>query len=119
MQEFMDSNPGLQSRFNTYIDFPDYEPFDLVSILIEMCRKMQYCIEPEAVKYIFHNFEKAVEHKDKKFGNARDVRNYLKHIMDKQISRISAEGVENKMDLVTIRQCDVQGVQLGGGIKNV
>lgn len=116
MKEFMDANPGLQSRFNTYIHFPDYEAFDLVSILIEMCRKTQYAIAPEAVKYIFHYFENTLEHKDKNFGNARDVRNYMKHIMDRQIERISKNGVNSKMDLVTIRLADVEGVPLGGGI---
>ena len=116
MQEFMETNPGLSSRFNTYIDFPDYEAFDLVSILIGMCKKMQYALAPDAVKYIYRYFEEALEHKDKNFGNARDVRNYLKHIMDRQINRITKNGVSSKMDLVTIRMEDVTGVSLGGGI---
>lgn len=116
MKRFLSANPGLQSRFNTYIDFPDYEAFDLVSILIEMCRKMQYALAPDAVKYIFHYFENTLEHKDRNFGNARDVRNYLKHIIDRQIERITREGVQGKMDLVTIRLGDVEGVPLGGGI---
>lgn len=118
MREFLDANPGLTSRFNTYIDFPDYEAFDLVSILIEMCKGVQYMLEPEAVKHVFHHFEDALEHKDKNFGNARDVRNYMKKIMDKQINRISQDGVENKMDLITIRLQDVEGVTLGGGISD-
>ena len=118
MKEFLDTNPGLQSRFNTYIDFPDYESFDLVSILINMCKQMQYALAPDAVKYIYHYFEEALEHKDKNFGNARDVRNYMKHIIDKQINRITKEGINGKMDLVTIRLADVEGVKLGGGISD-
>lgn len=116
MKEFLDTNPGLQSRFNTYIDFPDYESFDLVSILINMCKQMQYALAPDAVKYVYHYFEEALEHKDKNFGNARDVRNYMKHIIDKQINRITKEGISGKMDLVTIRLADVENVRLGGGI---
>lgn len=118
MKEFLDANPGLQSRFNTYIDFPDYEAFDLVSILINMCKQMQYALAPDAVKYVYHYFEEALENKDKNFGNARDVRNYMKHIVDRQINRITKEGISGKMDLVTIRLTDVEGVQLGGGIAN-
>jgi Holliday junction resolvasome RuvABC ATP-dependent DNA helicase subunit len=117
MKQFLDANPGLTSRFDTYIDFPDYEAFDLVSILIDMCKKMQYAIAPDAVKYIFRYFDSALEHKDKNFGNARDVRNYMKHIIDRQINRITEHGVAGKMDLVTIRLEDVQGVTLGGGIQ--
>ena len=59
-----------------------------------------------------------MEHKDKNFGNARDVRNYMKHIIDKQINRITKEGINGKMDLVTIRLADVEGVKLGGGISD-
>ena len=118
MKEFLNANPGLQSRFNTYIEFPDYEAFDLASILINMCKQMQYALAPDAVKYIYHYFEEALENKDKNFGNARDVRNYMKHIIDKQINRITKEGINGKMDLVTIRRVDVEGVRLGRGIAN-
>ncbi|MCR4717847.1 MAG: AAA family ATPase [Lachnospiraceae bacterium] len=117
MQDFIDANPGLQSRFTTYIDFPDYEPFDLVSILIDMCSSMQYVIDPAAVKEIFKTFDYDVSHKDANFGNARDVRNFRKKIIDKQIDRITKEGINSKLDLVTIKPEDVEGQHLGGGIR--
>ncbi len=117
MQKFIDANPGLQSRFTTYIDFPDYEAFDLVSILIDMCSSMQYVIEPAAVKEIFNTFDYDVNHKDDNFGNARDVRNFRKKIIDRQIDRITKEGINSKLDLVTIKPVDVEGQHLGGGIK--
>ncbi len=117
MQDFIDANPGLQSRFTTYIDFPDYEAFDLVSILIDMCSSMQYIIEPSAVKEIFKTFDYDVMHKDANFGNARDVRNFRKKIIDRQIDRITKEGINSKLDLVTIKSEDVEGLHLGGGIK--
>lgn len=99
------------------IDFPDYEAFDLVSILIDMCSSMQYIIEPAAVKDIFKTFDYDVMHKDANFGNARDVRNFRKKIIDRQIDRITREGINSKLDLVTIKQEDVAGLHLGGGIK--
>ena len=68
------------------------------------------------VQYLEQKLAILTEHKDKNFGNARDVRNYLKHIMDRQINRITKNGVSSKMDLVTIRMEDVTGVSLGGGI---
>ena len=46
------------------------------------------------------------------------MRNYLKRIMDRQINRISRDGVIDKMDLITLRLQDVQGVSLSAGINS-
>ena len=75
MQRFIDSNPGLQSRFNRYIDFPDYSGDELSQIFKMYMKKNQYTLSKEAETYLKERFDYAVAHKDRNFGNARYARN--------------------------------------------
>lgn len=88
MQEFIDSNPGLESRFNTYIHFEDYTPDELLQIFISICHSEGYTLSPNAegaLKQALHN----IYHKrDKNFANGRDVRNLFEKAIRKQASRL-------------------------------
>lgn len=95
MQHFIDSNPGLQSRFNRYISFPDYSSDELYRIFLFNLDKYKYVLSPEAEKNVKAYFDQAVAEKDDNFGNARLVRNYFEKTIQQQANRLA----ENKMDL--------------------
>ncbi len=91
MQRFIDSNPGLQSRFNRYIDFPDYSGAELTEIFMRRVKKNQYTVTPEALAYLKKRMELAVERKDRNFGNARYARNIFEQTIQQQANRLEGK----------------------------
>ena len=91
MQRFIDSNPGLQSRFNRYIDFPDYTPQELVDIFKMYMKKNQYTMDGDAEAYLKTRFEIIVEKKDRNFGNARFARNVFEKSIQAQANRLAGQ----------------------------
>ena len=86
MHEFIESNPGLRSRFPKTIHFPDYTTDELLSIFESMCKKASYTVGKEtAVKAaeVFHSLPR-----DKGFGNGRIARNLFESAMAHQASRL-------------------------------
>ena len=97
MQRFIDSNPGLQSRFNRYIDFPDYSPKELTDIFKMYMKKNQYTISEETENYLKEQFEYVVAHKDRNFGNARFARNVFEKSIQAQANRLGGrEGLSKE-----------------------
>ena len=74
MKLFIDSNPGLQSRFNNYIQFNDYSEEELFEIFIKMTEENDYKVDSDAIEKLHNIFHKAYLTKDKQFGNARYTR---------------------------------------------
>ena len=91
MKQFIDSNPGLQSRFNRYIHFPDYNADELFQIFEANCKKNDYVMTDEAKTALKSLLEKAVAEKDKNFGNARFVRNLFEKTLERQANRLSKQ----------------------------
>ena len=91
MKQFIDSNPGLQSRFNRYIEFPDYTAEELYQIFALNLKKYDYHVTDEAKEALQHLFEDAVAHKDANFGNGRFVRNIFEKVLECQANRLAAE----------------------------
>ena len=73
MNKFFESNPGLKSRFNTFIEFDDYSPNELDKILISMCKNNDYILDEKEKIHLY--FEQQTSAKDKNFANGRLVRN--------------------------------------------
>ena len=92
MQAFIDSNPGLQSRFNRYIDFPDYNADELLEIFKRSLKKHKYTLSPEAEVFVSNFLAHAVANKDKNFGNARFVRNLFEKTLENQAMRLASIG---------------------------
>lgn len=107
MKRFIDSNPGLQSRFNRYINFPDYSSQELYDIFCMYASKNQYRLTPEAAKHLKGDFEYAVEHKDRNFGNARFVRNVFEKSIQRQANRLQSVTNATKEQLVELTVEDV------------
>lgn len=88
MDKFFESNPGLKSRFNTFIDFPDYSPAELEKILISMCKKNDYVLDEKARKAIYNYLEEKVSKRDENFANGRLVRNLYDDLVMNHARRV-------------------------------
>ena len=91
MEDFINSNPGLRSRFNRYILFPDYSPPELFDIFQLNATKNEYAISEEANQYLKKKLDIVVQNKQKDFGNARYIRNYFELAIEHQANRLASE----------------------------
>ncbi len=91
MKGFIDSNPGLQSRFNRYIHFSDYTADELKQIFLLNDKKNQYTLDEGASSVLGEIMSSAIGHKDKNFGNARFVRNLFEKSIQNQATRLSSQ----------------------------
>lgn len=89
MRRFVDSNPGLRSRFSRVIRFPDYDADELAKIFLLMAEKSQYVCSDEVRASIRDVMQRAVERKDRNFGNGRYVRNLFERAIQRQAVRLS------------------------------
>ena len=90
MKAFINSNPGLQSRFNRYIHFSDYSADELKQIFLLNAKKNQYTLDEEASSVLEKMMSSAIDNKDKNFGNARFVRNLFEKSIQNQATRLSS-----------------------------
>ena len=88
MEEFLNSNPGLRSRFNKFIKFEDYTPEQLMEILNSMAKKQDYVLSEAAKIKALSYFTERCANKPDNFANARDARNYRERAMARQAGRI-------------------------------
>ena len=91
MKTFIESNPGLHSRFNRYIEFPDYTATEMLQIFNYNLKKFDYTISKEVEEALRKYFERLVASKDRNFGNARTVRNFFEKTLERQANRLSKE----------------------------
>lgn len=108
MQRFIDSNPGLQSRFNRYINFPDYTAAELVDIFHMYMRKNEYSITDDGDAYLRQRLEYAVAHKDRNFGNARYVRNVFEKTIQHQANRLAGKRNLDASELMQLEAADIE-----------
>lgn len=111
MKKFINSNPGLQSRFNRYIEFTDYDSIELLDIYKQYLDKHKYSIEADAENAIKMLLTNAVANKDKNFGNARFVRNLFEETLENQAMRLAGIGKLSKEMLCTITLEDIPSTE--------
>ena len=106
MEKFIQSNPGLESRFNRYLHFDDYTLDEMLEIFKMQCRKSQYTLSPDAEQdvkdFIYDENADGVM-----FGNARGVRNLFEQILTAQANRLAKMESFTKDDLMTLTRDDV------------
>ena len=102
MTDFINSNPGLQSRFNKYFYFLDYNGEQLMEIFRGQCRKNGYTLTEEAEKYAVEMFTELYEERGENFGNGRDVRNCFEDMVVRQSNRVAAMDSPTKDDLMAV-----------------
>ena len=89
MKEFINSNPGLKSRFNQYINFEDYTPEQLRDIFRLQCNKQNLILKEESDRFLLEYFTELYENRDANYANGRDVRNYFEKVIRTRANRLS------------------------------
>ena len=110
MADFIDSNPGLRSRFNKYINFEDYNEIELLEIFKLMCKHSGYIPTEAAIKYCAGAFEKKYQNRSKNFANAREIRNFFETAMMNQADRLFNIKDPTNEQLSTLELEDVEGI---------
>ncbi|MCL9804065.1 AAA family ATPase [Flavobacterium amniphilum] len=88
MQLFIESNPGLRSRFNRYFHFDHFKPKELYAIFEASCKRLDFVLTEDAIDKLQETFELLYEKKDEGFGNARVVRNLFEKCVQNQANRV-------------------------------
>lgn len=99
IKKFVNSNPGLSSRFNRYIEFPDYSEDELAQIFRGLLAKYDYKMGEAATLAMKQCIATAVRNKDSRFGNGRYVRNLFEKVIEKQANRLAAAPDLGKVDV--------------------
>ena len=107
MEEFLQSNPGLRSRFNKFIDFEDYSSEELYDIFISMCHSQDFRLTEEAEAYVKDHFRQMVENKEEHFANAREVRNFFERCIERQANRLVKSENFDKDEITTFQKEDL------------
>jgi SpoVK/Ycf46/Vps4 family AAA+-type ATPase len=105
MRIFVESNPGLRSRFPKTIHFPDYSDDELLEIFGRMCEDNHYRLTPTARRKVLAWF--AAQSRDKGFGNGRLARNLFEAAVARHASRVVGVSDPSDRDLITLRPGDI------------
>lgn len=106
MDWFIETNPGLRSRFPIHLSFPDYSTEELLAIADLMLAKRQYVLSPAAREELRLVLEKeAASHRHN--GNARLVRNFIEKSIRQQALRLLDKREVTRQDLMTISREDI------------
>ncbi len=96
METFLKANPGLNSRFDKTLKFEDYLPAELMQIAEQMIVDETMTLHPEASEHLKNYLSFIYDHRDKYFGNARNVRNIVTEIIKNQNLRLAALSLEDR-----------------------
>ena len=109
MKKFIDSNPGLKSRFSRYVPFEDYNGAELLQIMKDLCRKNSYILDEDAEEWLLPFLERRYQTRDKQFGNARSIRQMFEKACACQADRLAKlAGKPDTMALCTLTLADIQ-----------
>lgn len=101
MQTFINSNPGLQSRFNRYINFPDYTTNEMIQIFKKLANKYHYTIDFSMKTALASYIDAAYRQNRGHFGNARFVRNLFEKCLENQANRVAQQSNSGDISLLT------------------
>ena len=108
MKEFVESNPGLESRFNRFMYFPDYTVEEMTGIFKMRCEKSGYTLEDSAWDTLNQILERESQDVEG-FGNARGVRNLFEKAIAAQADRLALGKEEiNKDTLMCLKAEDLR-----------
>ena len=107
MQRFIRSNPGLQSRFNKFLCFEDYNPDQLTAIFQQFAEKNDYTLDLEAAAKCTVLFQKLYANRDQTFGNARLARNLFEKTINRQAVRVMQNNNPSKEALCNLVAEDI------------
>ena len=107
MRKFLDSNPGLSSRFTRTIRFPDYSARELADIFRMYARKNHYTLSPQMEKYLDSSMRYLTRDRDRNFGNGRYVRNLFEKAVERQAGRLARLPERTPEMLKTLELSDI------------
>ncbi len=107
MYQFMESNPGLKSRFPITVEFSDYSVDELLDIYKLFCSENSIDAGPEVLEKVKRAFKTEAAKKKQNFGNARMVRNYFEKMIMNQANRSVREHKLNANDMTTFTIEDI------------
>lgn len=111
MEKFINSNPGLRSRFSKYILFPDYTSQELFQIFESMCSQNGYTATQKCKIYVKQILQKYCMQKTKNSANARAVRNFFEVAIVNQANRLALSKTLTDEDLTILRLSDVANIE--------
>ena len=118
MEDFIHSNPGLESRFNRFLHFADYTVEELCAIFDMQCRKGCYTLTPEARDQVRRALESA-DTDGISFGNARGVRNLFERVLVQQANRLASADAPTREMLMELTGEDVAAAAAGMAEANI
>ncbi|MBD1909629.1 AAA family ATPase [Leptolyngbya sp. FACHB-16] len=108
MENFVESNPGLKSRFNRYYFFNDYEPQELLQIYEKMASKSHFHLTDGARQRLLAVLNALYDERDRTFGNGRLVRNLFEKTLEKQANRLAVSPMNlTDEELTTLTEDDI------------
>jgi len=110
MKAFLESNPGLRSRFNKFLHFDDYSPQELFQIFTKYCEDEGYAFANTSAGKIKALINLARERRAANFGNARTIRNLFEQTISNHANRVASITNPSQSDLTTILPQDVPTV---------
>ncbi len=108
MHKFIDSNPGLRSRFNKYFHFPDYTGEELLKILERFCKTNGYTLAEDAIPFLRTQLGVAYQKREEHFGNARAVRNLFEQAINRQANRLVLDPDITDQELAELKLEDLR-----------
>lgn len=111
MENFIQTNPGLRSRFPIHIEFPDYTQQELLQIAEQMCARRQYKLNQESRPALVKMLYQTQHQIGEGFGNARTVRNIIEKAIRRQAVRLIMKPSLTRQDLMTLEPSDLSEVK--------
>lgn len=107
MESFLQSNPGLKSRFNEYIHFDDYSQEELFLIFGLLCEQNDFRMDLEAQETLKSYLNELCNHKPDNFANGREMRNLFDKSKKSHSNRLASLNGISDEDLITFKKDDV------------
>ena len=107
MKEFVKSNPGLESRFNRFMHFPDYTVEEMLGIFDMRCNKSGYTLAEDA-RGLLKGLLALLSLDTEGFGNARGVRNLFERAVSAQANRLAALPTVTREELMLLTSADIR-----------
>ncbi len=111
METFINSNPGLKSRFNRYFYFDHYNPEELLGIFKLFARKGDFHLSEDAEEKVLYIFEDLYKQRNPFFGNARVARNLFERCIELQANRLISVAPLTKEILMTLEEPDIPPIK--------
>lgn len=107
MESFLQSNPGLKSRFNEYIHFDDYSEEELFLIFGLLCEQNDFRMDLEAQDTLKSYLNELSNHKPDNFANGREMRNLFDKSKKAHSNRLASLNEISDEDLITFKKDDL------------